>query len=242
VNSNAQVWDPIWIGSFRKRLIQRLKLSPLFLAGLVGLAVLAGPAAALDDHENDAALSVRVFNLADASPAVTEKAEGEAGRIFAKAGVRVAWMNCVGGDSATNLRERCQRPLEADEIVLRILAGPSQNRFDDSSFGFAVVPIVATVYYDYVVRDAKRDAAEFEIPIVLGCIMAHEIGHLLLGTNSHSNSGLMQRTWKRGQIEQALRSGLCFSIEQGKAMEAEAKRRTRTEVATLRKKSDAAVR
>jgi hypothetical protein len=42
------------------------------------------------------------------------------------------------------------------------------------------------------------------IPIILGCDIAHEIGHLLLGSESHSASGIMQGHWERGQIRQAV--------------------------------------
>ncbi|MEO5822443.1 MAG: hypothetical protein ABIT71_18195 [Vicinamibacteraceae bacterium] len=33
------------------------------------------------------------------------------------------------------------------------------------------------------------------VALILGRVTAHEIGHLLLGTNSHAPTGLMQATW-----------------------------------------------
>jgi len=65
--------------------------------------------------------------------------------------------------------------------VLRVLSEPTQDKFQDTVFGFAVVPILASVYYDHALRTAKKDNAEYEVPIILGSVIAHEVGHLLLG-------------------------------------------------------------
>ena len=39
--------------------------------------------------------------------------------------------------------------------------------------------------------------------LLLGHLIAHEIGHLLLGSNSHSRSGIMHVPWNRSQVERA---------------------------------------
>jgi len=121
----------------------------------------------------------------------------------------------------------CLEPLEATDIVLRVLSEPTQNRFQDTVFGFAVVPILVSVYYDYALNTAKRDNAEFEVPIILGCVIAHEVGHLLLGLNSHSGSGVMQPRWERRQIRQVMTGTLLFSPEQAKLIQADAQTRMR---------------
>jgi hypothetical protein len=120
----------------------------------------------------------------------------------------------------------CLEPFEATDIVLRVLSEPSQNKFQDTVFGFAVVPTFATVYYDNALRSAKRDSDEFEVPIILGCVIAHELGHLLLGSNSHSGSGVMQPRWERKQLRQAMTNALLFTPEQSKLIQAEAQTRT----------------
>ena len=74
---------------------------------------------------------------------------------------------------------------------MRILPAPVLDKFQDSVFGFAVHPVLASVYYEFALRRARSDDAEFELPIILGCVMAHELGHLLLGSNSHSDKGIM---------------------------------------------------
>jgi hypothetical protein len=119
----------------------------------------------------------------------------------------------------------CLEPLEPTDIVLRVLSEPTKNRFQDTVFGIAVVPILASVYYDYALRTAERDNAAFEAPIILGCVIAHEVGHLLLGTNSHSGSGVMQQRWERRQIRQAMTGTLLFTPEQAKLIQAEMQKR-----------------
>lgn len=59
--------------------------------------------------------------------------------------------------------------------MLRVLSEPTQDKFQDTVFGFAVVPILASVYYDHALRTAKKDNAEYEVPIILGSVIAHEV-------------------------------------------------------------------
>jgi hypothetical protein len=170
-------------------------------------------------------IRIRVNNYTQATPAMLAGAEREAGRILGKAGLQTVWLDCPAGHSTANPQDPCREPLEATDIVLRVLSESSQNKFQDTAFGFAVVPVLATVYYDYVAHLARSDNAEFEIPIILGCVIAHEIGHLLLGSNSHSAWGIMQGHWERGQIRQAMTGTLLFTPQQAELIRAETQKR-----------------
>jgi len=108
-----------------------------------------------------------------------------------------------------------------------VLGAPIQNRFQDTVLGFTIHPVLASVYYEYVVRRAKNNYVEPEIPIILGCVIAHELGHLLLGSNSHSDAGIMQAQWEPRQIKQLLLGSLLFTTEQSKQMRVEARARTK---------------
>jgi len=182
-------------------------------------------------------IRVRVYNYVKASPPMLARVEREAGRILGEAGLRMVWLDCpmehFGGVHIE--QNPCLEPLEATDIVLRVLSEATQNKFQDTVFGFAVVPIFATVYYDYAVRAGKRDNAEFEVPVILGCVIAHELGHLLLGSNSHSNSGVMQPRWERKQVRQAMTNTLLFTPEQSKLIQAEGQKRIKLQTASLKK-------
>ena len=190
-------------------------------------------------------LRVRVNNYTQASPSIVAKAEREAGRILGEAGLRLVWLDCpmkhYGGVHVQ--QNPCLEPLEATDIVLRVLSERTQNKFQDTVFGFAVVPIFASVYYDSALRSAKRDNDEFEVPVILGCVIAHELGHLLLGSNSHSGSGVMQPQWGRKQVKQALTGGLLFTHEQSKHVQAEVEKRTsvRRTIASMSNTREASV-
>ena len=52
--------------------------------------------------------------------------------------------------------------------------------------------------------------------MILGCVIAHELGHLLLGSNSHSDEGIMQPRWDPNQVRQLMMGTLLFTPEQSK--------------------------
>jgi len=173
-------------------------------------------------------LTIVVNNYSQASASVLAKAEKEADRIFGGAGLSAVWLNCSTGQPTVDEQRSCQEPVKATDVRLRILSAHVQDKFQHTVFGFAVHPVLASVYYEYVVRLAKTDDAEFELPIILGCAIAHEIGHLLLGPNNHSADGIMRPKWERKQVEQARWGTLLFTSEQSKVIQAEARRRTLT--------------
>ena len=162
------------------------------------------------------------------------RAEREAGRILGKAGMQAVWLECPVGPSAAGPQGPCQKAPEATDLRLRVLASPIQNKFQDTVFGFTVHPVLASVYYDYALRRAKSDDAEFEIPIILGCTIAHELGHLLLGTNSHSDTGIMQPRWEPNQFRQLMMGTLLFTADQSKLMRVDAQARVERQSLTLK--------
>jgi hypothetical protein len=217
------------------------RLSIMALAGLVGVISFAFPETIFaSGADSSPAIRIRVNNYTQATPAMLAGAEREAGRILGKTGLQTVWLDCPAGHSTADPQDPCGEPLEATDIALRVLSESSQNKFQDTAFGFAVVPALASVYYDYVARLARSDNAEFEIPIILGCVIAHEIGHLLLGSNSHADSGIMQGHWERGQIRQAITGTLLFTPQQARLIQAETKTRMKLQTASLRGRAMAA--
>ena len=214
------------------------RLSIMALAGLIGVITFAFPETIFaSSADSSPTIRIRVNNYTQAPPAVLAGAEREAARILGKAGLRTVWLDCPSGRSSVDTLDPCRQPLEATDIALRVLSESSQNKFQDTAFGFAVVPVLASVYYDYVAHLARSDNAEFEMPIILGCVIAHEIGHLLLGSNSHSVSGIMQGRWERLQIRQAVTGTLLFTPEQAKLIQAEAQTRMRLQRAETNDRS-----
>ena len=53
---------------------------------------------------------------------------------------------------------------------------------------------------------------------LLGYVIAHEVGHLLLGTDSHSHDGIMQGRWEDVQLREAGKGNLQFTSSQAALM------------------------
>jgi hypothetical protein len=178
----------------------------------------------------DLMLTVRVYNYAQSPSTLLTEAEREASRILAEAGLKSVWLDCPLAPSADIPQSPCPEPIGAAEVRLRILFVPVRNGFHDTAYGFAIVPALASVYYESVLDLAKYDQAVFEAPIVLGCAIVHEIGHLLLGSNRHSVSGVMCAHWERKHIQQALMGAMVFTPEQVRLIHAEMRRRVASEI------------
>ena len=205
------------------RLLSRVSFVVVALVGITGFALPETALAGQNDYSPT--ITVLVHNYSQASPAILAGAEREAGRIMGEAGLRAVWLECPTGPSTAAPNVPCQKAAEATDIRLRVLAAPVQAKAEDTVFGFTVHPVLATVYYEYAVRRAKSDHAEFEIPIILGCVIAHELGHLLLGSNGHSGAGIMRPRWEPRHVRQLMMGTLRFSKEQSMLMRSEARTR-----------------
>ena len=183
-------------------------------------------------------ITVQIYNYSPASQDVVIRAEREAGRILGTAGLQPVWLDCPVKPPTPGSPEPCQKATQTTDLRLRILPASIQNKFQDSVFGFAVHPALASVYYDYAQRRAKVDDAEFELPVILGSVIAHELGHLLMGSDAHSSE------WNHAaplrdpnQVRLLLMGTLQFTPEQTKRMILAAQARTEQEKNNLRSTS-----
>jgi hypothetical protein len=215
-------------GQAGRRPSLRLSLRLVGLAAVIGFAFSeTGFAAKADlNGTSDPTIKILVYNLAQAPRAVLAEAEREAGRILSQAGVRASWFECPAANSDAEGKDACQTGWGSVNLGLRILVKPTSfdNRLQGDALGFAIFPALASVYYDHRLRFVGDDIG-LGLPTILGCFIAHEIGHLLLGSTSHSNQGLMQAGWGERQIHQALAGDLLFTSNQVKLIHTEPRTR-----------------
>jgi hypothetical protein len=213
-----------------------LRLSLGMIVSFVGALGFALPEVAFArSARSSPTIRARVNNYTQASDAVLASAEREASRIFEEAGLTVVWLNCPMGHSIAIQQDPCNEAPEPTDVILRVLSAPARNEFQHTVFGFAVRPLLASVYYDHVLLRAMSDAAQFEVHFILGAVIAHEIGHLLIDSNGHSNAGVMQASWDRKQIRQAVTGNLFFTAEQARLIQAETEARTKLRSAIPRR-------
>lgn len=149
-------------------------------------------------------LTVRIFDNFGVPAEELQDARAYAGSILKEAGIHVTWMDCWYVDrEAAGAAPRCREATGVNEVVLRLQQASVHSGKRYTSLGFSLVvreglPFLATVYPD-LVTSVSRGAG---IPTrdVLGRAIAHEIGHLLLNTNSHPKSGLMRAAWSRTEL------------------------------------------
>jgi len=197
------------------------------LAALVLLAPVVSAASPEPTAETRPLLNILVFNYSSAPAVILIKATAETSQIFARSGIRLAWTYCPLRPSAAS-QVACQSEPAPGEIRVRVLGGHLNNTFRDSVFGFANAPTFATVYYDSAQLLVKTTTdSDSTLPIVLGCLIAHEIGHLLLGESQHTAGGIMQARWDIHQIQQLMKGALQFTSEQAMRMQIDSRIRTR---------------
>jgi hypothetical protein len=148
---------------------------------------------------------IRSFNNAGVPAADLAEARKHTESVLQQAGLNIVWADCWAGGRNRPAEEapRCQAPVGGD-IVLRLQKTRAIDRSRFVSMGFSLVktadgaPFLSTVYVDRtesVARVAGTDPRR-----VLGLAMAHEIGHVLLNSNTHSAAGLMRADWSRTEL------------------------------------------
>jgi len=179
--------------------------------------VLFGPLSALAAGAQGALIELRVsvFNSSPVQSSTLERAEGEAGRVLRGAGVEAIWLNCPQEMSQEASLGRCSEVSFPSHLHLQILRASHGLKVSTVGISFSAENgrgCYADLFYEPIQQ--LEEETHVSPSIILGHAMAHELGHLLLGTNSHSESGLMRAHWTREDLTNASKGKLRFSKEQ----------------------------
>jgi hypothetical protein len=168
-----------------------------------------------------AQVTINVYNDAQLSSQILAQAEKEATRIFRKAGIGSVWINCQPLNAGIPPDAECQQPAGPSHLALRIVPWSSES--GDAIFGVAFTSAADDgTYADVFYNSAEKLHQECHagVPKVLGHVIAHEIGHLLLGMNAHSLMGIMRPEWQGPELRSIGMGRLLFSSEQARSMQA----------------------
>ena len=167
---------------------------------LVVRGLICAPAAAAAPKP-EADLIVRTYNLVELPARHLRTAQRTARSIFEKAGVMIAgWRDCQSRDQlSTASADDCPEGRRPNEVVVRIVRTPS-SWSNQWVLGFSYVEPhstsswLSTVFADQIAATAR--SYHLDPGTLLGRTVAHELGHLLLASTSHSAKGLMRANWR----------------------------------------------
>lgn len=193
-----------------------MKLSTITTTLALGLAMLCSiPVLAVSREGNLLQLRVSVFNSSPISRSTLERAEGEASRVFRDVGIQIIWLNCPQDSEREASLGRCVEALFPFHVhlgILRASRGLKASTVGISFSGADGQGCYADLFYEPIQQ--LQEETHSSPSMILGHAMAHELGHLLLGTNSHSPSGLMRAHWTPEDLANASKGNLRFSREQ----------------------------
>lgn len=161
-----------------------------------------------------AALTVSIFNDARVPRSVLAEAEFRASFVLRRAGLDVSWMDCGVIESRT-ANSDCTAIAFPQHLSLRLVSthgGLTQDTFGQAYQDAAGEGAYVVVYFG--VLSASKAATTVRPGDLLGLVIAHELGHLLLGLQSHSAMGLMSPVWQAQEIYQASQGNLFFTNAQ----------------------------
>jgi hypothetical protein len=160
-------------------------------------------------------ITVRVSNYAQVLPETWGRAEKVATQIFERTGIDVRWLDCFLSPKGDYTLSDCKQPIGPTDLILRLVPVSVATRahFGDA-LGVTAQPeqgtlASASVFYDRVEELGRGGYASKSV--ILGHAIAHELGHVLLGSHSHAPMGLMRAKWTRQDLQRATIGELLFT-------------------------------
>ncbi|MGA2181474.1 MAG: hypothetical protein ABSH47_00465 [Bryobacteraceae bacterium] len=154
-------------------------------------------------------MNVSICNPGHLSESAVVRAEAQTAAVFHSMGIEIVWAKCGAGPASEEaahqhwftIRLRGDRPPETP--------GPASLELLGRAFVSAGrAGYLADVYYKAVQSLASR--AQIDAEAVIGCVMVHELGHLLLGPG-HVSDGIMRAAWTAKDMEAIRQRWLKFN-------------------------------
>jgi hypothetical protein len=148
------------------------------------------------------AVAVKIYNYAAVPAAELASARSEVEGIFRRAGIAVEWTDCrvsgIGGAACTYPllagRDLMLRLVEQTVAEGRRIVALGESMLDREQRGGVLMTVDL-----FPVRAIARQAST-PMPTLLGRAIAHEMGHLLLGSGRHPPLGLMRAPWSSDEL------------------------------------------
>lgn len=179
----------------------------LMFAAFFGTGTLEGKSKKQTDT-----IIVGISNIVGMPEDVLEQSEKVAATVMEDAGVIPIWAACPKPGEKLTDYPSCPKSFDVNSILVK-MGHPFERKdgLKESNFGMAVGSQVIIVFsqVDQAARQAQIHTAS-----ALGMIMAHEVGHILLGDNSHAKTGIMRPQWNPKEFVQGSPAYCQFTSEQ----------------------------
>jgi hypothetical protein len=165
-------------------------------------------------------LKVRVYDFPGLPNATLREAYLEAARMLQPAQIQLKWVECTSPVLSTE----CRSPQLPGDITVRVVAKvlPPASATALGLAAWSGDDAAAFIFYDRMI--ALRTSTR-SISCMLGRVMAHEITHLLLGSQDHDEVGLMRGQWAADDLRIASSACLWLTPSSVHSMQKEALRR-----------------
>lgn len=181
-----------------------------------------------NEGESGLTITVRVNNLARVNPDTLTGAIGQARMVFRKAGIETVWRIC--SDNSNARPPECRAALGLTELAFNVV---SRRKPVKGELGFTTC---AQVFED------KRGLGKYGViyadclenmlgvggllpSVMLGYLLTHEIGHLLLPAEDHAPNGVMRPVLRPEEWRLAMIGHLVFLPHQGEGLRTEIRAR-----------------
>src|SRR5262245_6715224 len=191
-------WGHAWV-SRRARIRTRSDVQRFVKAVLIALSMWFISSSAYAQAGVAQRIVVRTYNTIGVPLPLLDRAQSTLGELLRAAGTDASWRHCKTTDGpSSQSRDLCADVVNASEVIVRIIRAPRAVK-DLEVLGYSHVDAyrrqgtLATVFADRV--RALAAALRIDEGTLLGRAITHEVGHLLLGTLEHSETGLMRGAW-----------------------------------------------
>lgn len=164
-------------------------------------------------------IRVRLFDETSLNAQDSEVLRSKARQILERAGISVVWLDCPPKPSPESPRA-CHETLAPSDVVIRIL--PRTMIGNDNGLGASVAGREGGVY-GLVFRPRVQEAAkvvDVSVPVMLALVVVHEIGHLILGSQTHWPVGIMHPRWDRKVVADMIGMDRYFNQSQSRQLQA----------------------
>jgi hypothetical protein len=200
----------------------------------IGLTGLSHTAAAASS-ERSLAITIHVHNYAGVAPETLRESEEVTTEIFRAAGAETQWVVIVPTTRDNPVNSADYPAFTSADFQLSILPSKMSDRFGipnnviglapgtDAQIVYVFASKVETLFWRLL---RAQCSGRMDRPVsraqILGHVIAHELGHLLLNMNGHSAHGIM-----RGDLDFTDRhDSLLFTPQQAEVLRADVRRRS----------------